>query len=129
LPEIPARAAATGRVFRAALIREGDGIWMRQRPEGVVNAGFWEMPNWEANDESPRETFASGLGSKPLKMRRLCDVKHTIMNHRITTEVFAVNGSNGVSGKLFAINDLKAIPLVSAHRKGLMKAGYLKSLT
>jgi hypothetical protein len=82
----------------------------------------------EAKDELPVETLRALVGKAKISFTRMCDVKHTIMNHRITTEVFEVNGVDLCEGKLFGIRELAALPLVSAHRKALVKAGYLNSL-
>ena len=112
LPEMAARVAAKRKVERVAVVVKGGKILLRKRADGVVNAGFWELPAVEESE---------GL-------KRLCDVKHTIMNYRITTELFAIEGGKWSRCKLFNISDLSRVPLVSAHRKGLVKAGYLKSL-
>lgn len=127
-PEIAPRRKSETRIFRAALITVGEKILLRQRVEGEVNGGFWELPNMEVKGEPPAETLHALIGKAKLSFTRLCDVKHTIMSHRITTEVFEVNGARFDGGKLFGMRELSAIPLVSAHRKALLKTGYLKSL-
>jgi A/G-specific adenine glycosylase len=127
-PEIAPRKKSEVRIFRAALIRVGEKILLRQRGDGDVNGGFWELPNLEAKDESAVETLRTLVRKPKINFTRLCDVKHTIMNHRITTEVFEVDGVGVCRGKLFGIRELAALPLVSAHRKALVKAGYLNSL-
>ncbi|HUS35334.1 MAG TPA: A/G-specific adenine glycosylase [Verrucomicrobiae bacterium] len=128
-PEVARRKKSETRIFRAALITVGDKILLRQREDGSVNGGFWELPNLEAKGESPSESLHLLVGKPKFNFTRLCDVKHTIMNHRITTEVFALYGAGAEVGKLFGVSNLNAMPLVSAHRKALVKLGYLKSLT
>ena len=125
LPEVAARPTPQERVFRAALVRKNNGIWIRRRPEGVVNAGFWELPNVEAHGEAAGHTFASLFGGKNLRLKRLCDVKHSITRYRMVLEVF--DGFDGAPQgcKLFDANDLKAVPMVNAHRKALARLGLL----
>ena len=128
LPEIPARPASEARVFRAALIRKDGKILVRQRPEGVVNAGFWELPNIEARRETPAQSFQRLFGRAEFNLKRLCDVKHTIMRFRISLEVFALDADRVPDCKWLGINILGSIPLVNAHRRALGKLGYLKGL-
>jgi A/G-specific adenine glycosylase len=64
LPEVAPRAKTTARVFRAVLIVRVGKVFLRQRPAGVVNAGFWELPNLEAKGESARETVATLANSR-----------------------------------------------------------------
>jgi A/G-specific adenine glycosylase len=126
LPEIAARARAETRLFRAALVREGEGVWMRRRPQGVVNAGFWELPNVEAKGETPQESFASLFCGKTLEVRRLCDVKHTITRFRMILEVFEALSGPPSGCKLLFRNDFRRIPIVSAHRKVLARIGLVE---
>jgi A/G-specific adenine glycosylase len=128
LPEIAARPASEARVFRAALIRRGGKILVRQRPEGVVNAGFWELPNIEAGRETPAQSFQRLFGGSEFSSERLCDVKHTIMRFRISLEIFALEAGRGSDCKWLKTINLGSVPLVNAHRRALAKLGYLKGL-
>jgi len=126
LPEMAARVAARERIFRAALILQGEGVWMRRRPEGVVNGGFWELPNGEANGESPEETLAVLFGGKKLRIKRLCDIKHTITRFRMKLEVFEVFSEKPKDCKLLHFKDLTRVPIVNAHRKVLIRIGLVE---
>ena len=125
LPEIAARPVAVERVFRAALIREGEGIWMRRRPAGVVNAGFWELPNVEASGEAVEASLARMFGRKKLRVKRLCDVKHTITRFRMVLEVYDGFSNALADCKLLCINDFNTLPIVNAHRKALTRLGLI----
>jgi A/G-specific adenine glycosylase len=126
LPEVVPRAPGEIRIFRAALIRVGEKILLRQRPTNVVNARFWELPNIEAKGESPAESFQRLLERPISNMKRLCEVKHTIMRFRITLEIFEIEGKSFPDCKRLDVSDLRSIPVVSAHRRALAKLGYLK---
>jgi A/G-specific adenine glycosylase len=128
LPEVSARVPAERRLFRAALVRVGDRILVRQRPPGVVNSGFWELPNIEVGTESPKRSFAKLFGCADLKFNRLCDVKHTITRFRITLEIFEVFAKLQSNCKLLKAREISVLPLVNAHRRALEKCGYLNGL-
>lgn len=110
LPESPQRPVATARLFRAVLVRRGDGLFLRQRPIGLVNAGFWELPNEEA-------AIGSSAAGEPLVV-----IRHSITRYRITLEVYAANQAAG-EGELVAGQRLARLPLVNAHRRALEKLG------
>jgi A/G-specific adenine glycosylase len=125
LPEMAPRAATTRRVFRAALVRERKGVWMRKRPAGIVNAGFWELPNVEVAGESPEESLTALFGEKKLSINRLCDVKHSITRFRMVLEVFEVFSAAPLDCKLLFCNDLKRSPIVNSHRRVLNRMGII----
>jgi adenine-specific DNA glycosylase len=128
LPEIAARAASEKRVFRAALVRRGERILLRQRAANLVNGGFWELPNIEAKKERPAQSFQRLFGVTDLRPKSLCEVKHTIMRFRISLEVFELSDSGLHGGKFLSEREISALPLVSSHRKALEKCGYLKGV-
>jgi A/G-specific adenine glycosylase len=126
LPEAANRVVSEARIFRAAFIREGNGVWMRRRPEGVVNAGFWELPNIEAKGETPEDTFKPFFGGKELKVRQVCDVKHTIMRFRMNLQIFEGFSHAPAECKSFSAKDFQRFPIVSAHRKALLRMGVIE---
>jgi A/G-specific adenine glycosylase len=128
LPEIRARAASEKRVFRAALVRRGERILLRQRAANLVNGGFWELPNIEAKKERPAQSFQRLFGVTDLSPKSLCEVKHTIMRFRISLELFEISDSGLHGGKFMNANEIGAFPLVSSHRKALERCGYLKGV-
>jgi A/G-specific adenine glycosylase len=110
LPEIAPRRAATSRTFRANLIRNNGHILLQKRPEGVVNSGFWEMPNSEVNTV--------------LKQGALCRIKHTITRYRMTLEVVESKEVER-NGSWISLTQLPALPIVSSHKKALQKLGLM----
>ena len=126
LPEVSARPEVTQRIFRAALIRQGEGIWMRERPNGGVNAGFWELPNLEANGEPREQTLEALFGGKKVRFKHLCDVKHTITRYRMILEIFEGIAAAPADCKLLSRKDFKRIPIVNAHRKVLARIGVIE---
>jgi A/G-specific adenine glycosylase len=110
LPEIPQRPSPTPRIFRATLIRRNGHILLQKRPDGVVNSGFWELPNAEVKDAS--------------KSNVLCRIKHTITRYRMTLEV-VVGKKFTLGGKWVSREALSGLPLVNSHRKALQKLGLM----
>ncbi len=125
LPEIAPRAAAQARRFRAALMIKGNKIFLRQREAGMINGGFWELPNIEANGETPAETFQQLFEAAPEKISALCEIKHTITRYRMTLELFRVSKTPLQMGKWLNVNQLGLLPVVNSHRKALQKAGVI----
>ena len=121
LPARARRARSTQRRFHAFILRHGAKYLVRQRPAGVVNAHLWEFPNREASgDEDERRTFQSLFGAKPIALKKLCTIKHTITRYRITLEVFTSEGRtmlpNGDSQWL-SVEGMRRMAFASAHRK------------
>ena len=128
LPEIGARAVSEKRIFRAALVRRGERILLRERAPDLVNGGFWELPNIEAKKERPAQSFQRLFGGANVSLKSLCEVKHTIMRFRISLELFEVSGEGLHGGKFLNQREINALPLVSSHRKVLEKCGYLNGV-
>jgi len=124
LPELPQRVPSTARRFAAFVVEDCNRFLLRQRPDGVVNAGFWEFPNTELVDDqaSPEEIAFRTLKIKPASVQPLCTVKHTITRYRITLDAYRVEAKrssrmvNGV-GRWLTFDEVERLPLTSAHRK------------
>ena len=110
LPEIAPRQPATARIFRAELSRQKGHIFLRKRPENVVNSGFWEMPNFEV--------------AAPARRGVLCRIKHTITRYKMTLEVVELERHKG-GGQWVDLNQISRLPLVSSHRKAFEAMGLL----
>ena len=110
LPEISARPPATVRIFRAHLARQNGHLFLRKRPQNVVNGGFWEMPNSEVSDPSKNDV--------------ICRIKHSITRYRMTLEVVE-SKADAHGGEWVNLTTLGSLPLVSSHRKALQKLGLL----
>lgn len=126
LPRKRPAVRAVPRRFMAFLL-ERNGRWLvRQRPEGVVNARFWEFPNAEVLGQSPNPKYACRdvLGRTPVHCEPLCSIKHTITRYRITLEAFTVQISGRGkptknSDRWLGLSQLHRLPLTSAHEKVL----------
>lgn len=91
LPNTGRRAHVEARHIVVFLVERHGRILARQRPAGVVNAHFWELPQVELRGKRPNLTRTSraALGLKPLSSAALCTAAHNIMHHRIRAAVFA----------------------------------------
>ncbi len=91
-PNLGTRTATAPRRFVAFVIRNGARLLVRQRPEGAVNAGFWEFPNIEvrAAEAEPASAAARLFGRRLKNFRPLGQIRHSITRYRITMEVFEI---------------------------------------
>lgn len=113
-PNSGTRTATVPRHFVAFVIRNGTRLLVRQRPEGVVNARFWEFPNIEVRaaeaepasaapasqrhrttrvrtaEFEPAAVAARLFGRQPRSLRPLCQIRQSITRYRITMEVFEI---------------------------------------
>jgi A/G-specific adenine glycosylase len=128
LPSRTSRSPTTARRFVAFVTQNGAGFLVRQRPAGVVNAGFWEFPNAEifATSGSLEETACSLLSASPIDLRPLCVIKHTITRYRITLAAYQVQlkgqpNKHRSPGQWLSLDALELLPFTSAHRKILQK--------
>jgi A/G-specific adenine glycosylase len=124
-PETAPRPKATARRVLAFLVQQNEKILVQKRPEGGVNAGLWEFPNFEArlNDPITPEMTLPYHTAKPFAV-----VNHSITRYRIRLEAHfaSMQGSEPPpSTEWCALKDLTALPFSSAHaklRKQLLQA-------
>jgi A/G-specific adenine glycosylase len=119
-PEVPRRAASTGRRVAAFVLECGGRYLVRQRPARVVNQGLWEFPNIELNDGlTLAELARKHLGLDLSRARALSTIRHTITRYRITLEVFRCPASrrSGTDGRWLTLRELQKLPFPSAHRR------------
>ena len=120
IPNLGKRVAATKRRFVAFVARANDRILVRQRPQGVVNAGLWEFPNVEIGPDesitSPMIGFTFESADKPL-----VTIRHSITRYRITLDVFHATLEDVVpsqqAGEWISKADLHSLAFSSAHAK------------
>jgi A/G-specific adenine glycosylase len=90
LPNTGRQTRSEARRLAAFFVERRGKILARQRPAGVVNAHFWELPNVELRGarlnlaRCARET----LGIKPLNCTPLASITHNITRYRIHTELY-----------------------------------------
>ncbi len=125
LPNLGKRAPTIARRFVAAVVSR-DGKWLvRQRPEGVVNAHFWEFPNVEippaATEADARAALEQELGARLDTLEPLGLVKHSITRFRITLEAFGCTLAHGKprpsAGGWKTPAQIAELPFTSAHRR------------
>ena len=113
----------------AAVVRDGDSLLWRRRPEGVPNAGLWELPTTEWHpgtaDVHAAHDALEDLGRQLDRRWRvgeaLASARHGITHHRITVVAHAVvDTGDPVTGE--AGRDLRRAPVESALDWGLTAA-------
>jgi len=124
LPNLGERTAATQRRFFAYVIHREQSVLVRQRPAGVVNAGFWELPNLEvelktkdALNAAQKAWSYAFTAAEPL-----CVIKHSITRYRITLEAFRAEVKPKATlpaelGEWYPLAKLHDLPFTSAHGK------------
>jgi A/G-specific adenine glycosylase len=123
LPALRRRPGPTPRRFAAFLCRNGEKILVRQRPNGVVNAHLWELPNVELapGEADIREAAQRALGASPKVLERFMSIRHSITRYRITLDVFRTANTHSAkrpAGCRWAKpSDLRLLPFTSAHKK------------
>jgi A/G-specific adenine glycosylase len=126
LPRTPARPRITRRRFAAFVVRDGTCFFVRQRPEGVVNAHLWEFPNVEIfpGDGDLQRAAAVALGTGKAGLKKLCTIKHSITRYAISMDVFnAGHGAGEITapGQWLALRRLSQLPFCSAHKRILQR--------
>jgi A/G-specific adenine glycosylase len=122
LPRTPARPQITRRRFAAFIVRDGKTVFVRQRPEGVVNAHLWEFPNVEIlpGDGDLQKAAAFVLGTRAAELQRVCTIKHSITRYAISMDVYDARfGLDDVTapGQWLTLRRLDQLPFCSAHKR------------
>lgn len=124
LPTKPKRPPTTQRHFAAFVTWCRGRVLLRQRPGGVVNAHFWEFPNIELPTnvrDIPSDGYVERtLGSRPVELKSICAIRHSITRYRITLSAYEVRFNRplkGTLGKWLTPGEVDALPLTSAHRR------------
>ncbi|MFO1458977.1 MAG: A/G-specific adenine glycosylase [Verrucomicrobiota bacterium] len=120
----PAVRRAPVTVRRAVAVVEGKGRFLlRRRPQGGVNAGYWEFPEWDVRDGSAAdEILAQELGVRKSGLVPMKSVRHSITHHRIELHVYWIQadlspGALSENARWITSAQLQALPLTAAHRK------------
>jgi A/G-specific adenine glycosylase len=99
-PRRPPRRATLDVACYAAVVRDGDRLLFRRRPEGLHNAGLWELPttDWHPGKPSPVEgrqsltLLGEGLSARWLVGEPVTRARHSITHHRVTVVAHEVSG-------------------------------------
>jgi A/G-specific adenine glycosylase len=122
LPRTPAGPRITRRRFAAFIARDGKSVFVRQRPEGVVNAHLWEFPNVEIlpGDGDLQKAVTIALGIRGVEFQRVCTIRHSITRYAISMEVFDARYGAGeimAPGQWLTLRRLSQLPFCSAHKR------------
>ena len=123
-PEAAPRPTSIQKVMAAVAIERGGRLFVRQRPTGGVNAGFWEFPNLEVPEgvDSVHRYVATWLDVAENRLVPLPPIRHAITRYRIRLESFHATGINlpdalGSDGRWVERVDLETLALTAAHRR------------
>ena len=135
LPKAGNRPRISRRRFAAFATSFKGRILLRQRPEGVVNAGLWEFPNVETTGTSIPigQLAAKCLGCPAKSVAPLCTIHHSITRYRIQLDVYRVDlrrrpSPTPLNSAWIPSRQLENLAFPSAHRKiiaALEKSGTL----
>ena len=120
-PRKTQRPPTIARHFLVLLIRRGHSLLVRQRPEGMVNGGFWEFPNFEltGSDSERAQATAKILRRfrKPIPAHAV--YRQSITRYRITLEPYLISERiKAPSGTQWrTMEEIKSLALAGAHRK------------
>lgn len=127
-PETAPRPVVTKLRRVVVLIEHRDSILVRQRPEGGINAGYWEFPELELSESSAEaiQTAARWSGLDPDQFGARPGLVHSITRYRIQLEVLHARvtrkptiktSKNDSTLTWIPKRDLAALHLTAAHRK------------
>lgn len=122
LPNTARRTPPTLRQMAMFVVRRDGRVLVRQRPDGGVNAHFWELPQVELRGQDPdlsREARAV-LGVEPTGGQRLFEMTHSVTRYRFRIEVFAGKLRRPLpGGRWFSPAQLRQAAFAGADRKVL----------
>ena len=123
-PEASPRPTSIQKVIAAVAIERQGRLFVRQRPKGGVNAGFWEFPNLEVPDgaASVLRYVSTWLNVPENRLVPLPLIRHAITRYRIRLESFHapgidLPGSLEPEGRWVERGDLETLALTAAHRR------------
>ena len=124
IPVLAKRAPVSKRRFIGFIIAWHGKVFVKRRPSGEVNSGFWEFPNWLVDDT---QVEAADLASTKLALGQvepesLCIINHSITCYRNRLEMFVILRTRKpllakLKGKWVSVANLGELPLTTAHRK------------
>lgn len=123
-PETAPRPAPIQKVHAAVVVEQAGSLWVRQRPAGGVNAGFWEFPCLEIPDpvDSVQRHVAQWLDVPQDHLAPLPPIRHAITRYRIRLETFHATGIGlpdvvGSAGRWVDRQELETLAFTAAHRR------------
>jgi len=124
IPILAKRAPVSKRRFIGFIIAWHGKVFVKRRPSGEVNSGFWEFPNWLVDDTQvqPADLASTKLALAQVDPEPLCTINHSITCYRNRLEMFVIFRTRKpllakLKGKWVPLANLDEIPLTTAHRK------------
>ena len=123
IPALAKRPEVTRRRYIGFAILWRGKVFVQRRPIGVVNAGYWEFPNWEVGANVEPADLAKGyLSLGQTDSEPLCVVNHSITRYRNRLEMFVIGAARKprlakLEGEWLSLAQLDELPLTAAHRK------------
>ena len=97
LPESKKRPPPTLRTFITIVLHRDGEVFIRQRPKGSINAGFWEFPSLETGDRKTSVTAVCrklfGTDAAAVQIDRF---KHSITRYRYEQIVYLAEAPPGL---------------------------------
>lgn len=131
IPAPKPRPQTRVRHFVAVVLVTSGRLWVRQRPAGEINAGFWEFPNFEINPQQQitPALIQAQLGQAVTHLKSFMTIKHSITNNRITVQVFTARIKPPYQPPEYNANPVvwidrkatKTLAFTAAHRKIIQK--------
>jgi adenine-specific DNA glycosylase len=97
----------------ALIVRRSNKYLVRQRPEGGINGGLWEFPNFEINSPSIAESIHP---YKLLRTEPRVQFHHSITRHRIQLQAFEAELTGPGEGTWKTTVQLRRLPFTGAHK-------------
>ena len=124
IPNLGERKKMVSKLKFAFVLQQRGRFLIQQRPSEAVNGDLWEFPGCEASTEDPDGGgwLKREFGLTRDAVRLMGQIKHSIMNQRITVKVYRCPVSRGRrrAGKLMkwvAATELESLAFAAAHRK------------
>ncbi len=124
IPVLAKRAPVSKRRFIGFIIAWHGKVFVKRRPSGEVNSGFWEFPNWLVDDTQvqPADLASTKLALAQVDPEPLCTINHSITCYRNRLEMFVILRTRKpllakLKGKWVSVANLGELPLTTAHRK------------
>jgi A/G-specific adenine glycosylase len=129
IPQVRQRRPAVDVRCAVLLVRNGDRVLLRQRSDGELLPGLWDLPGTFRGDDGDRSHGLEFAKSIPLEIRigaRLGTVRHAVTYRRITLEIYAGRSAQEIAiagWRWCTLDEAHSMALSSPARKILAKWG------
>ena len=129
IPRVRARRAAVDVRCVVLLVRNGDRVLLRQRRDGELLPGLWDLPGTFLGNDGDRSHGLEIAKTIPMKVEigeRLGTVRHAVTYRRITLEIYESSSSQSkapAGWRWCTIDEAAAMAISSPARKILTEWG------